>query len=60
MSENNEKYEIKPRTERNIWLVGWGRIPLTLSGFVGSFNLTNSPDISFRSLHSHVLSWLKV
>ncbi len=28
----------------------------TLFGFVGSFHQTNSPNISFRSLHSHVLS----
>ncbi len=56
MSENNERYEIKPRTmfkqrsERNIWLVGWGEWSHKPKGFVGSFHPTNSTDISFRSL----------
>ncbi len=53
VSENIERNEIKPRTmfvqrsERNIRLVGWGE---------GSHKPeTNSPNIFFRSLHSHIL-----
>ncbi len=53
------RYLAKNNVRAQIWkkyLACWlgGRIPLTLP-FRGSFHPTNSPDISFRSLHSHVL-----
>ncbi len=51
------------KSERNIWLEHPHQMmllalrPASSSpfGFVGSFHPTNSPDISFSSLHSHVL-----
>ncbi len=46
------------RSERNIWLIGWREGSHSPFWFVGSFHPTNSPDISFRSLHSHVLGLL--
>ncbi len=58
-SENNERYEIKPRTmfvqrsERNIWLVGWGKDPTHPSG---SWELARY----FFQISALTCSWLRI